>query len=65
MAMTRKDYQILANALHGAATQEHIRNAATLDGIRMAAESVAAMLSMENDKFDVDKFLEATRGKKI
>jgi hypothetical protein len=62
MAMTRKDYELVAKAF--AAQREDIRKRGTiaLRTLDMSIETMAAHFALMNDNFKKDIFLEKARG---
>lgn len=62
MAMTRKDYELIAKAL--AARKESIDQQAYIEkkGVDKTAETIAAYLALTNENFKKDTFLEKACG---
>ena len=60
--MTRKDYEVIAGAFKAVAVTRGAADnisAAELNGMRMAAFSVAKALSADNPRFDYERFIRA------
>lgn len=59
--MTKKDYQIIAQALSEALKEAEQENDGGLEssGVKTAAFSVASYLAIDNPRFDWEKFLQA------
>lgn len=62
MAMTKKDYELIAQAF--SATRKATRNHGNpgLRTLDVAIETMAALIAMTHDNFNKDIFLEAARG---
>ncbi len=58
--MTRKDYELIAGALHRSGMAMNIGKKRTAhDGIRLVTIDLAATLAHENALFDRERFLKA------
>lgn len=56
--MTRKDYILIAAAIHPVTTASHL-SGEEVSGARRVAERIAAALAEENPRFDKGRFLAA------
>ena len=59
MAMTKKDYEVIANAIHGAVSIEEERHKAAVEGCRAVAETLAAAFQLNHKQFKAHVFMRA------
>jgi len=59
MAITRKEYTLIANSIKVAIEHEEAKHKEAVAGMKAVGETMAATFSMHNDKFQVQRFLEA------
>jgi len=57
MAITHKEYALIARSINTAIQQEEAKHKETIAGMKAVGEMMAATLSMHNDKFRVLEFL--------
>lgn len=59
MSMTKKDYEIIANAVKSAMDLERARHSAAVQGCRAVAETLAATFRLNHQQFKPDVFMKA------
>ena len=59
MSMTKKDYEIIANAVKSAMDLERARHSAAVQGCRAVAETLAATFRLNHQQFKPEVFMKA------
>ena len=57
MAITHKEYALIARSISTAIQQEEAKHIEKIAGMKSVGEMITATLSMHNDKFRVQEFL--------
>jgi len=59
--MTKKEFELIAHAIRVARIDGSQQSADAQNAIHFLSRIMAQLLKQTNDRFDVDRFLEATR----
>ena len=65
MAMTRKDFQIVAAGIQQAKEAELRRHAHNMEALDAVTDTLAAMFALQYDSFKIETFKEATTPYKV